>query len=168
MKLYLKQKVFSWRDRFFAKDENGGDRFAVEGEIFSWGKKLHVYNTNGTEAAFIRQKVFSWMPRYFVEIGGNVVCEIVKEFTFFKPSYILVGIPWRLSGDIFAHEYMLNDNNGGQIMRMSKKWFTWGDSYELDIANPNDELLCLCVTLAVDCALENQKNSSNHHHHHHR
>jgi len=44
MKLYLKQKVFSWRDRFFAKDESGNDRYAVEGEIISWGKKLRVYD----------------------------------------------------------------------------------------------------------------------------
>jgi len=160
MKLYLKQKVFSWRDRFFAKDEYGNDRYAVEGELFTWGKKLHIYDANGNEAAFIRQKIFSWLPRYFVEIDGRVVCEIVKEFTFFKPSYRLEGLSWRVEGDFFAHEYSLYDNNR-QIMRMSKKWFTWGDSYELDIADARDELLCLCVTLAVDCALAGSNSSSN-------
>lgn len=164
MKLYLKQKVFSWRDRFYAKDENGNDRYAVEGEIFSWGKKLHVYNPSGAETAFIRQKVFSFLPRYFVEIGGRVVCEVVKEFTLFRQSYRLEGLSWHLDGDIWAHEYSLNDN-GHQIMRLSKKWFTWGDSYELDIADPRDELLCLCVTLALDCALTAQ--DSAHHAHHH-
>ena len=101
------------------------------------------------------------MPRYFVEIGGKSVCEIVKEFTFFKPSYRLEGIPWRMKGDFWAHEYTLDDNNNGRrIMGMSKKWFTWGDSYELDVADPNDELLCLCVTLAVDCVLAAQSAAS--------
>ena len=38
MKLYLKQKVFSWRDRFCAKDENASDRYFVEGEIFYAGQ----------------------------------------------------------------------------------------------------------------------------------
>jgi len=157
MKLFLKQKVFSWRDRFYVKDENGNDRFYVEGEIFTWGKKLHIYNVNGTEVAFIRQKIFSWLPRYFIEIGGVVVCEIVKEFTLFKPSYRLEGLPWRLKGDFWAHEYKLDDNyNERQIMSISKKWFTWGDSYELDINDPQNELLCLCVTLAVDCVLASQ------------
>jgi Uncharacterized conserved protein len=159
MKLYLKQQVFSWRDRFFAKDEIGNDLFAVEGEIFTWGKKLHIYDANGTEVAFIRQKILSWMPRYFVEIEGNVVCEIVKELTFFRQSYRLEGLPWHLEGDFWAHEYSLNDK-GKQIMRLSKKWFTWGDSYELDIVNPNDALLCLCVTLAVDCALASSSGNS--------
>jgi len=166
MKLYLKQKVFSWRDRFFAKDENGNDRYAVEGEIFTWGKKLHVYDSNGNEAAFIRQKVWSWMPRYYIEMGGRVVCELVKEFTFFRPSYRLEGSSWRLEGDFWAHEYSLHDNER-QIMRLSKKWFTWGDSYELDIADPRNEVLCLCVALAVDCVLDSQNNTANSHHHHH-
>jgi len=121
MKLYLKQKVFSWRDRFYVKDEYGIDRFAVEGEIFTWGKKLCVYNESGMQVAFIRQKVWSWLPQYFVEIGGRVVCEVVKEITFFKQCYRLEGLPWRLDGDFWAHEYSLNDTDGGQIMRLSKK-----------------------------------------------
>jgi uncharacterized protein YxjI len=160
MRLYLRQKVFSWRDRFFVYDEFGNERYYVEGEIFSWGKKLHVYDINGMEAAFIRQKVMSWMPRFFVEIGDRVVCEIVKELTLFRQSYRIEGLPWHMHGDFWAHEYSL-ENNGFQVMNLSKKWFTFGDSYELDIANPQDELLCLCVALAVDCALAIQESQSN-------
>ena len=37
MKLYIKQKVFSWADRFTVKDSSGNDRYFVEGELFSWG-----------------------------------------------------------------------------------------------------------------------------------
>jgi len=151
--------VFSWRDRFYVKDEFGTDRYYVEGEILSWGKKLHIYDHTGAEVAFIRQKVWSWLPRYFVEIGGQPVCQIVKEFTFFKPSYHIEGMGWRLSGDFFAHEYSLYDHNR-QIMQLSKKWFTWGDSYELNIADPQLELLCLCVSLAVDCAIAQQSNNT--------
>lgn len=155
MRLYLKQKVFSWRDRFFAKDEVGNDRYYAEGELFSWGKKLHIYDVNGNEVAFIRQKVFALLPRYFVEINGQVVCEIVKEFTFLRQSYRIEGMTWHLNGDFMAHEYSMNDG-AREIMRMSKQWFTWGDSYEMDIADPRDELLCLCVALAVDCAMASE------------
>ena len=153
MKLYIKQRVFSWRDRFTVKDESGNDRYSAVGEFISWGKKLHILDANGNEVAFIRQKVFSFMPRFFVEIGGRQICEIIKEFTFFKQSYRIAGLPWHLDGDIFAHEYTLGDNSGRQVMRMAKKWFTWGDSYELDIPDAQNELMCLCVALAVDCAM---------------
>jgi len=155
MKLYMKQKVFSWRDRFLVKDEAGHDRYYVEGEILSLGRKLHVYDSSGAEVAFIRQKVLSFLPRFFVEINGHVACEIVKEFTIARQSYRLDGLPWHLHGDFWAHEYSLTGDNR-QIMRMSKKWFTWGDSYEMDIAEPQNELMCLCIVLAVDCALATQ------------
>ena len=159
MKLYIKQKVFSWRDRFLVKDEVGNDRYAAEGKFFTWGKKLHIYNATGREVAFVRQKVMSLMPRFFVEVGGREICEIVKEFTIVKQSYRIAGLPWHLSGDIWAHEYSLDDASGSQVMRMSKKWFTWGDSYELDIADAQNELACLCVALAVDCAMAVQSRS---------
>jgi uncharacterized protein YxjI len=160
MKLYLKQKVFSWRDRFYVKDEQGNDRYFVEGEILSWSKKLHVYGMNGIEVAFIREKVLSWLPKYFVEINNQVVCEIVKELTFFTHKYRIDGMQWRLDGDVWAHEYCLQDSNRQVMMQLSKKWFTWGDSYELDIAQPQDELLCLCIALAVDCAMAKQSTTT--------
>ena len=83
MKLYMKQKVFSWKDRFTVWDANGNDRYYVEGELISFGKKLHVYDVQNREVAFIHQKLFSLLPRYFVSVNGVDVAEIVKEFTFF-------------------------------------------------------------------------------------
>ena len=66
MKLYIKQKVFSWGDKFTVKDEAGRDCYYVEGEIFTFGRKLHVYDMRGREVAFIKQEVWSWMPRYYI------------------------------------------------------------------------------------------------------
>ena len=63
MKLYIKQKVFSWGDKFTVKDKAGRDRYYVEGEIFTFGRKLHVYDMSGREVAFIKQEVWRfWMP----------------------------------------------------------------------------------------------------------
>ena len=35
---------------------------------------------------------------------------------------------------------------------------TWGDSYELDIASPADEIIALAVVLTIDCVREAQNN----------
>ena len=79
MKLYIKQKVFSWNDKFSVVDEYGNDCYTVEGEMFSFGKKLHVYDMDGMEVAYIEQKLFTFKPRYHVYICGEQVAEIVKE-----------------------------------------------------------------------------------------
>ena len=98
MKLYIKQKVFSWMDRFTVFDETGADKYHVEGEFFSWGKKLYVTDLTGHETAFIQQKVFSMMPRFFVYIDGVERAEIVKRLTFFYEKYEIEGLDWTISG----------------------------------------------------------------------
>ena len=152
MKLYIKQKVFTWGDKFTVKDINGDDRYFVEGEIFSWGKKLHVYDMNGNEAAFIQQKVFSFLPRYFVYVGDEQVAEIVKEFSFLFPRYSIEGLGWDIEGRFMAHDYEITQN-GRPIVTISKEWMTWGDSYELDIADPKDEIVALAVVLTIDAVM---------------
>lgn len=156
MKLYIKQKIFSWNDKFSVYDVNGEERYFVEGEFFSWGKKLHVYDTLQREAAFIRQELLTFLPKFIVSIDGQDIAEIVKEFTFFKPRYRIDGLGWEIDGDFWDHDYEIT-KNGSTIVSISKEWFTWGDCYELDIENPEDEIVALAVVLAIDCVLEAQR-----------
>lgn len=158
MKLYIKQKVFSWNDKFTVKDEFGADRYYVEGEFFSWGKKLHVMDAQtGAEAAFIQQKVFSFLPRYYVFVDGIQVLEIVKEFTFLRPKYTVSGKNWEIEGDFFAHEYSVIQH-GAVVASIAKEWLTWGDSYAITIARQEDEVAALAAVLAIDCAIAQQNN----------
>ena len=159
MKLYIKEKVFSWGDKFTVKDAKGYDRYVVEGEVFSWGKKLHVYDMAGREVAFIKQEIFSFLPRYYVFCGGHQVAEIKKEFTFFLPRYSIDGLGWEINGSFMAHDYEITQN-GRTIVRISKEWMTWGDSYELDIRDGADELVALAVVLPIDCVTESNSGAS--------
>lgn len=152
MKLYIKQKVFSWGDKFTIKDETGQDRYFVEGEVFSFGKKLHIYNISGQEVAFIKQEVWSWMPRFYVFCGDRHVAEIKKAFTFLLPKYTIDGLNWEINGSFMAHDYQITQN-GNPIVSIRKEWMTWGDSYELNISDPQDEILALSVVLAIDCVM---------------
>ena len=153
MKLYIKEKVFTWGDQFTVKDERGNDRYVVEGEVFSWGKKLHVYDMIGREVAAIRQEVWSFLPRYYVFCGDRQVAEIKKEFTFFFPKYRIDGLGWEIDGSFMAHEYEITQS-GRTIVSIRKEWMTWGDSYELNITNPSDEIVALAVVLTIDCVME--------------
>lgn len=159
MKLYIKEKVFSWGDKFTVKDECGNDKYIVEGEVFSWGKKLHVYDTRGCEVAFIKQEVWSFLPRYYVFCGDRQVAEIKKEFSFIFPKYSIEGLGWEIDGSFMAHDYQITQS-GRTIVSISKEWMTWGDSYELDIANPNDEIVALAVVLTIDCVTESNSGAS--------
>ena len=158
MRLYMKEKVFSWNERFTVKDENGWDKYYVEGEFFSLGKKLHLLGAHGEEVAFIQQQLFTLMPRYTVSVAGREIAQIRKEFTFFFQRYVIDGLGWEIDGDVWAHDYVIR-KNGRTIVRITKEWFTWGDSYVLDILDPADELVALAVVLTIDCVAEASRNN---------
>lgn len=155
MKLYIKEKVFTWGDKFTVKDEMGRDKYVVEGELFSWGKKLHVYDMSGREVAFIKQEIWSFLPQYHVFCGGREVALIKKEFSFLFPKFSIEGLGWEIDGSFWEHEYEIT-RAGTPIVTISKEWMTWGDSYELNIANPADELVALAVVITIDAVKESQ------------
>lgn len=156
-KLYIKQKVFSWGDKFTVKDSSGLDRYFVEGEVFSFGKKLHVYTPQHKEVAYIEQKLLTWMPRYSVFLGDQEVAQMVREFSFFHPRYRIEGLGWDVEGAFWEHEYEISQA-GRLVASIHKEWMTWGDSYELDITDADDEILALATILAIDAVVESQKN----------
>lgn len=153
MKLYMKQKIFSFKDRFYIMDEAGNQRYYIEGEFPALTKKLHIYNAEGNEVAFIRQKMFAFLPKFFVSVRGEEVAEIVKEFTFLKPRYFVKGLGWEVRGSFWAHDYEIVFN-GAPIIRIHKVWMAWGDSYEIDIADSEDETIALAVVLAIDAVMD--------------
>ena len=155
MKLYIKQKVFSFADKFSVKDENGNDKYFVEGQIISLGKKLHIFDDKCNEVALVKQRIVSFRPKFIVEKNGEEVAEIVKEITFFTPKYYVAGLNWNVEGDLFAHDYVIT-SNGTEIVSIHKVWVSWGDAFELTVADGNDEITALAVVLAIDAVLDSQ------------
>lgn len=157
MKLYIKQKLLSWNDKFFIKDENGEDRYYVEGEMWSFGKKLHVYDMSGQEVAYIAQKITAWLGEYHVYQAGCEIAVVRQKFAWFRPKYEIDGPGWEVGGSFWQHEYEIS-KDGMPIVSISKELMAWGDSYELDISDPRDEITALAVVLVIDCV--NASNNS--------
>ena len=158
MKLYMKQKIFSWGDKFYIYDENGNEKYYVEGELFTWGKKLHLYDLNRNELAFIKQEIFSFLPKYYIFKQDVQIAEVVKEFTFFKQEYSVNGPGWQVHGDFWEHEYEV-EGYGREIASVSKEWMTWGDVYEIRIQEGADTVSVLGVVLVIDACIEAQRNN---------
>ena len=157
MKLYIKQKIFSFKDKFNIFDERGEIKYTATGEIFTFGKKLHIADTSENEVMFIRQRLMTFLPKYEITLATGETVEIVKNFTLFRHEYTIPAWNISVQGDFFAHEYkVLRD--GKEIAHLSKEWFTLGDAYAIEILNPADELTALAAILVVDCCMESNNN----------
>ena len=51
------------------------------------------------------------------------------------------------------HDYEIT-HAGRPIVTIQKEWMTWGDSYQLDISDPADEVLALAGVLTIDAVTE--------------
>ena len=158
MKLYIKQKVFSFKDKFNIFDERGEIKYTASGEIFTLGKKLHITDNAGNEVMFIRQRLMTLLPKYEITLGAAEPVEIVKNFTIFRHEYMIPRWNITIRGDFFAHEYEVF-RGGQEIAHLSKEWFTFGDAYAIEILNPADELTALAAILVVDCCMEVHNNA---------
>jgi uncharacterized protein YxjI len=109
----------------------------------------------GNELAYIRQKLLSWGPTYEISKGDQPLAVVHKElFTFFKCTFT-VDVPGpndlEAQGDFLDHSYVFM-RNGSQVAEVSKQWFTLGDTYGVQIAQGEDDVLILASTVVIDMA----------------
>ena len=159
MKLYIKQRVFTFGDKFNIYDENGNERYYVEGEVFTFGKKLHLYSLDGRELAYIEQELFTFLPKYSIYINETEIAKVVKEFTFFHNEYSVNGLGWRVEGNFLDHDYTVVSEEK-VIASVEKEWFTWGDAYEINIVDGIDPVPALAVVLVIDACIEASNNNN--------
>ena len=152
MRYILKEKVFSWTDHYEIKDETETPVYFVKGKAFSWGKKLSFQDAQENELAFISQKLLSFRPRFEIHRGGELFAEIVKEFSWFKSKFTL-DVPgpndYEITGSFWDHEYAFN-RSGGTVATVSKAYWSWSDTYGVDIVDGEDDVAILATVLVID------------------
>ena len=155
MKLYIKQRIFSWNDSFSVYDSMERELFTVQGAFFSFGKKLTIFDRTDREIYRIEQELFRFRPRYHIVEGEEIRATVVKEVSMFRPYYTVEGPGWEVQGDFFDHDYEITDG-GRLVASVQKQWFTWGDTYEINVDDAYDPVAVLAVAIIIDCVLESQ------------
>ena len=154
MKRYLmKQQWLSWGDDYAIKDEEGNEVFFVDGRALSIGDKLSFEDSEGRELAFIAQKLFAWGPTYEIWRGDDLAAVIKKAmFTFFHCTFT-VDVPGpddlTAEGDFGDWEYVFT-RGGREVAVVSKRFFTWTDTYGIEIADGEDDVLILAAVVVID------------------
>ncbi len=155
MRYLMKQKLFCWGDDFSIKDDQGRNVFYVDGKAFSIGKKLSFQDLAGNELAFISQKLFSWGPTYHIYQGSQLAAIVKKSLFTFCHCKFTVDVPGpddlEATGDFLDHEYLLSRGRR-TVARVSKQWFAWTDTYGVEIASGEDDVLILASTVVIDMA----------------
>ena len=148
--LYIKQKVFSLSGKFTVKDQQEKDVYYVEGSFMQIPKTFSIMNTTRNEVALITKKAFSFLPKFFVEVDGQEVLMIKKEFSFLKARYTIDAAGIEVHGNWWDMDFQVL-RHGDVVGKVSKEWFTWGDSYQVQILDEEMETIMIALVVAIDC-----------------
>ncbi|MBQ8165449.1 MAG: LURP-one-related family protein [Lachnospiraceae bacterium] len=149
MKLFIKQRAFSWFDNYKIFDEDGNPMYSIRGEL-SWGHCLRMYDTQDTEVCMVREKRDTLLPKFEMYVGGTYIGSINKGSDVTKNVYSIDFNGWRIEGDLMESEYQIFDGQGYQIASMTKEVLKQADTYRIKITNPQDELYVLMLMVAID------------------
>ena len=155
MRYVLKQKLFSWGDDFYIRDEDERDVYFVDGKAFTIGDQLSFQDLEGNELAYIKQKVLSLGKTFEITRGGELMAVVKKELFAFIHHRFNVDVPGpddlEAKGSFTDHEYTFT-RHGRIAATVSKRWFRWTDTYGVEIAEGEDPVLILACAVVIDQA----------------
>ncbi len=161
MRYVMKEKLFCFGDDYHIRDEQGHDAYFVDGKAFTLlREKLSFQDMSGRELAFIRSRVLSLRKSYEILRDGNLAAVVSKDlFTLFRCSFT-VDVPGpddlEAQGSFLDHEYTLR--RGGRVVaEVSKRWFSWNDTYGVDVAAGEDDVLILASSVVIDMICHGDK-----------
>ena len=81
---YMKQKVFSFRDRYKVFDDDQNTIYHCEGKFFSISRKMKFIETASDTVLYnFRRKILSILAKYYLtDADGNGIAVVKRKFSF--------------------------------------------------------------------------------------
>jgi uncharacterized protein YxjI len=156
----IRERLFGFGEDADITDEHGRPVLHVDGKVLSLRDRLVLRDPSGREVAQVQRRLVSTRATYQISVGGEEAAKVRKRlFTPFVDRYT-IDIPGpddlEMVGDLFDHEYTVR--RGGQVVAtVSKAFFTIRDTYAVDVAPGQDDLLILASVLALDLAEDRER-----------
>jgi len=153
MRYIIREKLLSFGADSIINNEAGQPVFDVDGKALSLFNTLIVRDMEGNKVVTIKQKLPSISPAYEINREGQEPSEVRKKLISPFVDRFTVDIPGpndlHNKGSMSEHEYTIAC--GDQVIAtISKGWFKELDTYGVDIAPGQDDVLILACVLTLD------------------
>jgi uncharacterized protein YxjI len=153
MRYVMRQKMFSFGDDYVVRTADGDDAFIIDGKVFALSDQLSFQDLAGNELAYIRRRILSWGPTFEITRGGETLAIVRKRLFTLLRCRFSVDVPgpddYEAAGSFTDHEYAF-ERGGATVATVSKRWFSFTDTYGVDIADGEDDVLLLASTVVID------------------
>jgi uncharacterized protein YxjI len=160
MRYAVQEKLFSIGDDFWITDEHGDKAFLVDGKVLRLRPTLEIRDAEGRVLVTVRKKLIAVHETMEIEQDGELVATVRKALI--SPLHhrsavdLADGSQLEVTGNILDKEFEISA--GGQILaRISRAWFRIRDTYGVDVAPGQDDVLFLAIAVALDRIHHNEE-----------
>ena len=147
----MREELLSIGDDYWIEDESGRRAFKVDGKAVRVRDTFVLRDASGQEAAKIQER----------KVRVRDTMEIERDSGSATVRKALVGLRDRFKidvdggpdmsahGNLVDHEYEI-ERDGDTVATVSKKWFRVRDTYGVEVAAGQDDVLILAITVCID------------------
>jgi uncharacterized protein YxjI len=157
----MRQKLVSFGDDFWIENDRGERLFKVNGKILRIRKTLEFEDRKGHVKAQIQERMLRVKDSMAIENGkGRKIAEVKRALISpFRERWVVKigdGPNLEVQGDLLAHEYRIGEGKH-KVAKVSKKWFRITDTYGVQVAANQDDIMILAITVAIDAMVHSNK-----------
>ena len=146
----MRQKILAIGDDFWIENGRGERVFKIDGKALRVRQTLIFEDRNGNELLKIQERMLRIKDSMEIEDPhGNKVAMVKKALITPVRERYSVDVPGgqdlEVQGNILDHEYRI-----GNVAEVSKKWFRISDTYGIEIAPGQNDVLLLAVAAVID------------------
>ena len=150
----MRQKLVAFGDDFYITNEAGQKVFKVDGKVLRVRDTFQIKDMQGNVQCQLQEQLLRIKDVMAIEDGhGNRIAEVKKALiTPLRDRWtvkIRNGPDLDVQGNILDHEYEIKEGRR-KIAQVSKKWFRVRDTYGVEIAPDQEDVIILAVTVALD------------------
>ena len=160
----IRQKMLSIGDDFWIENQDGQKAFKVDGKVLRIRKTLVFEDAQGKKLAQIRERLLSIKDTMVIEDASGKDLAVIKKalITPLRDRWsvnVKGGPDLDVRGDILDHEYTIKHGRK-QVAEVSKKWLSLTDTYGVDVAPGQNDILILAVAIAIDMMAHDEDGKS--------
>jgi len=150
----MRQKLVSIGDDFWIEDDSGERVFRVDGKALRLRNTLDLEDTRGTKLCRIQTRVLHIRDSMAIDDADGEQLALVHKalITPLRERWkidLAGDREWKVKGNVVDHEYEIEEDDR-KIAEVSKRWFRVRDTYGVEIAPDQQQVLVLAVTIAID------------------
>lgn len=156
----IRQRLVSIGDDFWIENEKGQKVFKVDGKALRLRKTLVFEDVKGKKLCQIQERLLSIKDTMVIEDANGDQMAVVKQ-ALIAPLRdrwdvkVKNGPDLDVQGNILDLEYSIKQGRK-KVAEVSKKWFTITDTYGVEIAEGQNDILILAVAIAIDMMVHDE------------